>query len=140
MTYRRDGIIFSRFFDSVWGEVRVARIIPTETNWGIYQEIKDLQESSLIPEVELETLDRASRGDCTPFLNTGVREPNGCLKQISLPKQCDEKDSCLSFDKKKCLMGNRKMPDCFSPITNPLLRPLVIAWLEGYHIVREVTQ
>jgi hypothetical protein len=139
MTYRRDGIIFSRFFDCAWGEVRIARIIPTENNWGAYHEISELEMSSLIPEIEIETIDRASRGDCTPLLNSGLREPNGCLKMLKVPKDCDEQKACLSFDKKKCQMGNRKMPDCFSPITNPLLRPLVIAWLEGYHIIREVT-
>ena len=124
--------------DPLWGgEVRIAKILPDKTNWGKYFEIKDLSESRLIPEVSDEILDRALRGNCTPFMNCGVREPQGCLKKVSLPKDCGDKEGCISHDSNNCKLGHKNMPDCFAPMSTPILRPIIIAWLEGYYIVRE---
>ena len=138
MMCRRDGVIFMILHDSYWGEVKIAKILPSNTsNWGAYEFLSQTEDGLLIPEIDPETLDRASRGDCTPFLNSGLRDPKGCLKKLSLDTKCDDQEGCLSFNLKRCILGNKKMPDCFNPISTPALRPLVLAWLEGYYIIRE---
>tara|TARA_B100000073_G_scaffold311492_1_gene284603 strand:+ start:114 stop:539 length:426 start_codon:yes stop_codon:yes gene_type:complete len=138
MMYRRDGLIFMGLKDRHWSDPKVAKILPYEsTNWGAFADLKGTDVERLIPEVSAESLDRAMRGDCTPLMNEGLREPRGCLKLLNAPKDCDEKDHCLSYKKDACILGHRKMPDCFSPLTTQSLRPLVIAWLEGFYIVRE---
>ena len=138
MMYRRDGLIFMGLKDRHWSDPKVAKILPYEsTNWGAFADLKGTDVERLVPEVSAESLDRAMRGDCTPLMNGGLREPRGCLKLLNAPKDCDEKDHCISYKKDACILGHRKMPDCFSPLTTQSLRPLVIAWLEGFYIVRE---
>lgn len=138
MMYRRDGLIFMGLKDRHWNDPKIAKILPYEsTNWGEFEDLSDTSVSRLIPEVSPESLDRAMRGDCTPLMNEGLREPRGCLKLLDVPKDCDEKDYCLSYKKDICILAHKKMPDCFSPLTNKSLRPLVLAWLEGFYIVRE---
>lgn len=138
MMYRRDGLIFMTLKDPRQNNPKIAKILPFEsTNWGEFSDLIGTPVENLIPEVSSESLDRAMRGDTTPLMREGLREPRGCLKLLDTPKDCDEKDTCLSYDKKKCVLGGVKMPDCFSPLTTKSLRPLVLAWLEGFYIVRE---
>lgn len=138
MMYRRDGLIFMRLKDQHWNDPKIAKILPYEsTNWGAFSDLSDSPIVRLIPEVSPESLDRAMRGDCTPLMNEGLREPRGCLKLLDTPKDCDEKEHCLSYRKDRCILGHKKMPECFSPLTTKSLRPLVLAWLEGFYIVRE---
>ena len=138
MMYRRDGLIFMSLNDKNWNNPKIAKILPYEsTNWGEFADLIGTSTERLIPEVTPESLDRAMRGDCTPLMREGLREPRGCLKLLDSPKDCDEKDHCLSYRKEQCVLGGRKMPDCFSPLTTKSLRPLVLAWLEGFYIIRE---
>ena len=138
MMYRRDGLIFMNLNDDQWNNPKIAKILPYEsTNWGAFKDLSDTSVKRLVPEVSQSSLDRAMRGDCTPLMNEGLREPRGCLKLLNTPKDCDEKDHCLSYKKEHCILGHRKMPECFSPLTTKSLRPLVLAWLEGYYIIRE---
>jgi hypothetical protein len=137
MIYRRDGLIFMTLKDKVWREIKLAKILPSETsNWGCFQDSFS-QLSKLIPEVGDEEIDRAMRGDATPLMNSGVREPKGCLKLIGVSKMCDEQSHCVSYNQTKCVLGHRQMPDCFSPEGEPAIRPLILAWLEGFYIIRE---
>jgi hypothetical protein len=124
--------------DKHWNNPKIAKILPYEsTNWGEFVEIIGTPAERLISEVSQESLDRAMRGDCTPLMREGLREPRGCLKLLDTPKDCDEKDTCLSYNKDSCVLGHKKMPDCFSPLTTKSLRTLVLAWLEGFYIIRE---
>jgi len=137
MIYRRDGLIFMTLTDRVWGEVKLAKILPSELgNWGCFLDSKN-QLSKLIPEVSDTDIDRAMRGDATPLMNSGARDPKGCLKLIGVPKTCDDEPHCVSYNQTKCVLGHRKMPDCFSPVGQPAIRPLILAWLEGFYIIRE---
>lgn len=139
MIYRRDGLIFMSIKDTYTGYLKVAKILPTETSWGVFEPAIALIEP-LIPEASPESLDRLLRGDPTPFRNTkGLREPQGCLKLIDTDRSCDEQDTCLSYNKTHCTLGHRKMPDCFSPVAGDQIRPLILAWKEGFFIVRERT-
>ena len=137
MIFRRDGIIFLHLEDPVWGEVKIGKILPSSTSLGVFESVSLREEALLIPQVADPILDRATRGDCTPFMNSGVRDPKGCLKKISSPKECSERYFCISYDSKNCQMGNRKMPSCFSPVSDENFRPIVTAWLEGYYVIRE---
>ncbi len=138
MMYRRDGLIFMGLKDRHWNNPKIAKILPYESsNWGAFSDLSDTSVGGLIPEVSPESLDRAMRGDCTPLMNEGLREPRGCLKLLDTPKECDEQNDCLSYKKGACVLGHRNMPDCFSPQTTQSLRPLVLAWLEGFYIIRE---
>lgn len=136
MIYRRDGVIFMTLHDPTWGEIKVAKVLPNEKgNWGAFLPSKHLLEG-LIPEVSDEVIDRAMRGDATPLMNSGARDPKGCLKKITTPKKCGEASYCVSHST-KCVLGHRQMPDCFTPEGDPLIRPLVLAWIEGFYIIRE---
>ena len=138
MMYRKDGMVFVTFTDSVWQNPKFARILPTSTSWGIYQELSnDPLWIKLIPQVTLEILDRSHRGDCTPLMNAGVREPYGCLKLLNIPKPCAEKKVCLTHKDNLCVLGHKNMPDCFVPQADNLITPLIRAWRDGYRIVRE---
>ena len=138
MMYRRDGLIFMTLKDHHWNNPKIAKILPYESsNWGEFADLLGTPVEKLIPEVPQSVLDQAMRGYCTPLMNQKIREPRGCLKLLDTPKECDEKDQCLSYKKEHCILGHRKMPDCFSPLTTQSLRPLVLAWLEGFYIVRE---
>ena len=137
MIYRRDGIIFMHLEDPVWGEVKIGKILPESTSWGVFESVAEREEALLIPQVSDCILDRAIRGDCTPFMNSGVRDPKGCLKKITSVKECSEKDFCISYNSKICLLGNRKMPSCFTPLADENFKPIVTAWLEGYRVIRE---
>lgn len=138
MMYRKDGLVFITFTDHRWNNPKFARILPTQCPWGTYSHLKDdPQWIKLIPEVSLEILDRAHRGDATPLMNLGAREPAGCLKLLDVPKPCAEKSSCLTHNATKCVLGHPKLPDCFMPSTDPAIKPLIHAWVEGYRIVRE---
>lgn len=137
MMYRRDGLIFMTLTDSHWNNPKIAKILPYEsTNWGEFADLIGTPVERLIPEVSHNILDQSMRGFTTPLMSL-LREPRGCLKLLDVPKYCDEKDHCLSYKKDHCLLGHRKMPDCFSPLATRSLRPLVLAWLEGFHIIRE---
>jgi len=136
--YRREGLIFMTLNDPHWSNPKIAKILPYETsNWGAFKDLIGTPIERFIPEVDPSILDRAMRGDCTPLMNVGLREPRGCLKLLDTPKECDEKGYCLSYKKDFCILGHRKMPDCFSPLTTKSLRPLILAWLEGFYIIRE---
>jgi len=138
MMYRKDGMVFITFTDIRWQNPKFARILPTDTTWGIYEPLsRDPLWAKLLPPVNLEILDRAHRGDCTPLMNSGVREPIGCLKLLSIPKDCADKKSCLTHNPSKCLIGARDLPDCFTPQTEALSKALIHAWSEGYRIVKE---
>lgn len=138
MIYRRDGLIFFTLQDRAQGEIKIAKVLPGETsNWGAFESQSGNLES-LIPEISDEILDRAMRGDATPLMNQGLRDPKGCLKLLKLPSHdCEEKGYCVSYDPKRCMMGHKKMPDCFTPIQSAYARPLILAWLEGFYIIRE---
>lgn len=137
MMYRRDGLIFLTLNDPHWNNPKVAKILPYDSsNWGAFSDLVGTSTERLIPEVPQDILDQAMRGFCTPLMNQ-IREPRGCLKLLNVPKDCDEKDHCLSYKKDACILGHRKMPDCFSPLATQSLRPLVLAWLEGFYIIRE---
>lgn len=136
MIYRRDGIIFMNIQDVSWGLVKIAKILPSETNWGRYGDFAE-EELGLIPVISSDVLDRALRGDCTPFMNSGVRDPRGCLRVISIDRECEDKDGCLSYKQGACFLGSKKMPDCFSPRSKSNYRPLILAWFEGYYLIRE---
>ena len=138
MIYRRDGLIFMTLKDKHWNNPKIAKILPYESsNWGAFADLKETEVNRLIPEISQVSLDRAMRGDCTPLMNEGIREPRGCLKLLKSPKECDEKEHCISYQKDSCILGHIKMPDCFSPLATNSLRPLVLAWLEGFYIIRE---
>ena len=138
MMYRRDGLIFMSLNDKNWNNPKIAKILPYEsTNWGEFSDLIGTSVERLIPEVSHEVLDQAMRGFTTPLMNQTLRDPRGCLKLLDVSKACDEKDHCLSYKKDHCILGHRKMPDCFSPIATKSLRPLVLAWLEGFYIIRE---
>jgi hypothetical protein len=138
MMYRRDGLIFMTLTDPHWNNPKIAKILPYEsTNWGAFSDLVGTPVERLIPEVSHNILDQAMRGFTTPLMNQNLREPRGCLKLLDVPKDCDEKDHCLSYNKDRCILGHRKMPECFSPLATQSLRPLVLAWLEGFHIIRE---
>ena len=138
MIYRRDGLIFITLKDKNWNNPKIAKILPYEsTNWGEFADLVDTPVEKLVPAVTQEALDRAMRGDCTPLMREVSREPRGCLKLLDTPKECDEKEHCISHKKDVCVLGHKKMPDCFSPLTTKSLRVLVLAWLEGFYVIRE---
>jgi hypothetical protein len=137
MMHRRDGLIFMSIKDTPQGTVKVAKILPTTSTWGVFEDHAELLKE-LIPEATLESIDRLTRNDPTPFLRTkGLRTPLGCLKLLEIEKSCDEHRSCISFNKTFCTLGHRKMPECFSPSIGGNLRPLILAWKDGFYIVRE---
>ena len=123
--------------DQTWNDPKVAKIMPTEDNWGVFKELKGTFWERLIPEVPLDILDRATRGDTTPLMNVGIRSPLGCLKMLKGDKDCEEKEYCINFSAKKCILGNVNMPECFSPKEFSTSRPLILSWLDGFYIVRE---
>ena len=80
MIFRRDGIIFMHLEDPVWGEVKIGKILPDSTSWGVFESVALRGEATLIPQISDAILDRAVIGYCTPFMNSGVLDPKGCIK------------------------------------------------------------
>lgn len=137
--YRRDGIVFMSLTDPKWGNPKIGRIIPTEQggSWGAYLDLKDTAWARLISEASLEALDRATRGDCSAFMKEGHRSAEGCLKLAPMSKVCSDHKKCLSFHKTRCLVESTPLQECFSQDAPPLARVLLMAWSEGYYIVRQ---
>jgi hypothetical protein len=133
--HSKDGIIFLSLNTRDWGLVKLAKITPRETSWGQYESLKGTLEG-LIPEVASETLDRAHRGDPTPLMRC-VKEPLGCLKKIEVSEKCTDQEGCLSYVKSKCNLRSRKAPECFSPDSETNLRPILLAWRDGFYLIRE---
>lgn len=141
--YRKDGLIFTTLNDPHWGEIKIARIIPTHQggSLGSLQDLKETEWESFIDNISEGALDRALRGDCTPLMKEGVRDPRGCLKKAPLPKICADKKNCSSYKESVCKAGHKKMPDCFSVGQElpPSVQILLMAWHEGYRVVRELS-
>ena len=139
--FRRDGLIFTTLNDPHWGEIKIARIIPTHQGGilGDFYELKDTEWEGFIDTISEDSLDRALRGDATPLMNEGLRNPKGCLKKSPVPKICADRKVCTSYKEAFCKAGHKKMPDCYSIGTDlpNSARVLLMSWHEGYHIVRE---
>jgi hypothetical protein len=139
--FRKNGLIFTTLNDPHWGQVKVARIIPTHQGgeWGEMSDLKDTEWAQFVDTVSQEALDRALRGDSTPLMKEGLRDPKGCLKKAPLPKICADSKRCGSYKETVCKAGHKKMPDCYSVGLDlpPSAQILLMAWHEGYHVVIE---
>ena len=141
MIYRRDGLIFSKINDNNWANPKIARILPTESggSWGSFLELKDTKWAMFIDSVSTDSIDRALRGDCTPLMKEGLRDPRGCLKRIPIDRVCSDSKHCTSYEAKTCTTSSKKTPECFSlgrEVPHPV-RILISAWKEGYYVIRE---
>ena len=141
MIYRRDGLIFSKMSDTNWANPKIARVMPTEAggSWGSFLELKDTQWETFIDSVSSDSIDRALRGDCTPLMKEGLRDPRGCLKRVPINRVCSDSNHCTSYKESICITTSKKAPDCFSldrEIPEPV-RILISAWKEGYYVIRE---
>tara|TARA_B100000424_G_C22895312_1_gene476219 strand:+ start:634 stop:1065 length:432 start_codon:yes stop_codon:yes gene_type:complete len=141
MMYRRDGLIFTKLSDKSWSDPKIARIIPTSEggSWGNFIDLKDTEWSKFVDVISSDSLDRALRGDCTPLMKEGLRQPRGCLKRSPLPKVCADHQKCTSYTPKLCTPKSQKAPECLSLGSDfpQSVRILISAWTEGYYVVRE---
>lgn len=140
--YRRDGLIFTTLTDPSWANPKIARIMPTQQggSWGSFLELKDTEWAGYIDVVSSASIDRALRGDCTPLMKEGLRDPRGCLRKAPLSKECADAKGCASFKSTTCTASSKNTPECFV-ITRDIpapVRVLLSAWKEGYYVVREV--
>jgi hypothetical protein len=138
--YRENGMIFCVISDERYGNPKIARIIPIENqhNWGEYKELEGTEWERLIPVISEEIIDRALRGDAKVLMQSGLREPKGCLKLVPIKNSvCAEKKGCPSYTS-KCDFRNKECPDCFSVDGDMSLvkRNLIEAWRRGYIVVR----
>jgi len=141
MMYRRDGLVFMTLNDPAWGASKVARVLPSPDGglWGSFLELAGTEWEGFIDVVSSDALDRALRGDCTPLMREGLRDPKGCLKRAPLTKTCSDAKGCASFKKEVCQTTHKNTPECFSfwrdiPTS---VRVLLSAWKEGYYVIRE---
>jgi len=141
MIYRRDGLIFSKMSDINWANPKIARIMPTEAggSWGYFLELKDTQWEAFVDSASLDSIDRALRGDCTPLMKEGLRDPRGCLKRIPIDRTCADSKQCTSYEPNTCTTKSKRTPECFS-LNREIpqsVRILISAWKEGYYVIRE---
>ena len=141
MIYRRDGLIFSKIKDNNWSNPKIARVMPTEAggSWGSFLELKGTVWEKFIDPVSSDSIDRALRGDCTPLMKEGLRDPRGCLKRIPIDRTCSDSKHCTSYEVKTCTTTSKKTPECFSLDRKipSSVRILISAWKEGYYVIRE---
>jgi hypothetical protein len=138
--YRENGMIFCVIPDERYGNPKLARIIPKDdSNWGEYKDLeKEKDWEKLVPVLSEEDIDRALRGDAKSLMQSGLRDPKGCLKLVPIKNSvCVEKKGCPSYTN-KCDFRNKDCPECFivDGDMNLIKRNLIEAWRRGYIVVR----
>ena len=126
-------------FDSQWGCLKIAKIIPKENNnWGVYLPLKDTL-NRYIDEVQEDHVEMALHGYAKPLLDCGLRSSDGCLSLLDHPKICFESKDCASYKSNLCTLKNKKrktIPECFVLNDDPLMKNIISAWIDGYIILR----
>tara|TARA_B100000674_G_C37486477_1_gene753867 strand:- start:121 stop:534 length:414 start_codon:yes stop_codon:yes gene_type:complete len=135
LIYKRDGLVFTTITDSVWGEIKIARILPTTNEWGCFYSLENTEWGKLVPGISEQDMERALLGDSTPIMNK-VRDPMGCLKLAPVEKVCHESTDCASYHQNYCTLTHKKKPECFTTGKEKAVEVLLKAWHEKYHVVR----
>jgi len=124
-----------------WGEVKILRPIPTETDsWGDLSPLKGTPWGDQLPIVSGEVFSHATHGHATPLMRVIGPPPWALMKK--LPKNCRVCSlirSCVMADLKVCYPC-LEMPDCYNPpnVSDEiamLASIVLLAWKENRYVV-----
>jgi hypothetical protein len=110
-----------------------------ETGW---EELRGTVLGGLVSRVPRSAFNHLLNGFSAPFTEALGIAPSGAL--VKLPSErCDKQRGCVLYDRRKCVVGSRKLPWCYEPagidgidaVTRRTASDLVFLWKQEVYVV-----
>ncbi len=132
------------------GVIKLMRPLPSQRRegdtviidpWGALAPLRDEPAfAALIPVVTGEAMSHALHGRMKPLMEQIGPEPKYQLIRIEHPHDvCQVARDCIMYDERRCRPRSKKLPECWSPISEESARRamavVTLAWAENRYVV-----